>query len=148
MNIEKTKRAFILTFIFLTTFFSAFSQDWRSELYPYNWTPGFAKDGKFIQDFSYAGYHKGQQPIPNITSNIIDVTQAPYNADNTGTNYATAAIQAAIDYVSGMGGGVVYLPAGTYNVQPNSTNAKLNNSVDYKINWFCTNHKPHFVQAN
>ena len=57
MTILKPKRAFILTVIFLTTFFNAFSQNWRSELYPYNWKPGFAKDGKFIQDFSYAGYH-------------------------------------------------------------------------------------------
>ena len=119
MKLLKTKRTFILTVIFLTTFYNAFSQDWRSELYPYNWKPGFAKDGKFIQDFSYAGYRKGEQPIPFITNNIVDVTQAPYNADKTGTNNATAAIQAAIDYVSGLGGGVVFLPAGTYNVQPN-----------------------------
>lgn len=119
MTILKTKKAFILSIIFLTTIFNAFSQDWRSELYPYSWKPGFAKDGKFIQDFSYAGYRKGEQPIPFITNNIVDVTQAPYNADNTGINNATSAIQAAIDYVSGLGGGVVYLPAGTYSVQPN-----------------------------
>ena len=120
MTILKPKKAFILTFIFLTIFFSAYSQ-WRSELYPYNWKPGFAKDGKFIHDFSYAGYKRGEQPVPVITNNVVNVTQAPYNADNTGTSNATAAIQAAIDYVSGLGGGVVYLPAGTYNVQPNGT---------------------------
>jgi hypothetical protein len=115
----KIKKAFILKFVFLISVCNSYSQDWRSELYPYHWKPGFAKDGKYIQDFSYAGYRKGEQAIPFITNNIIDVTQAPYNADKTGTNNATAAIQAAIDYVSGLGGGVVFLPAGTYNVQPN-----------------------------
>ncbi len=122
MTIVKTKRAFILTVFVLTTVLNTYSQAWRSELYPFNWTPGFAKDGKFIQDFSYAGYKKGEQAIPFITNNIIDVTQAPYNADKTGASNATAAIQAAIDYVSGLGGGVVYLPAGTYSVQPNGAN--------------------------
>ena len=40
---------------------------WRSTLYPENWTPpenvSFATD-KLIQDFSYAGYKRGEAAIP------------------------------------------------------------------------------------
>lgn len=43
---------------------------------------------------------------------LIDVTQAPYNADNTGTTSATAAIQSAVNDATA--GQVIYLPAGTY----------------------------------
>jgi len=52
--------------------------------------------------------------IPTGRTHLIDVTQAPYNADNTGATDAHKAIQAAIDAASK--GDVVYLPAGTYRV--------------------------------
>ncbi|WP_407570738.1 glycosyl hydrolase family 28-related protein [Deinococcus altitudinis] len=39
-----------------------------------------------------------------------------WNADNTGATEAGPAIQAAIDFVSYIGGGSVYLPTGTYQV--------------------------------
>ncbi len=92
---------------------------WRSKLYPENWKPGFNDgQGRFLHDFSYAGYHQGEKEIPNIQHNIVDVTQPPYNADNTGTTDATEAIQRALNDVGQSGGGVVYLPAGTYKVKP------------------------------
>lgn len=47
-------------------------------------------------------------------TNEIDVTAAPYNADNTGATNVTAALQAAINDATE--GDVVYLPAGTYRV--------------------------------
>jgi hypothetical protein len=94
---------------------------WRSELYPENWTPpsdkSFATD-KLIQDFSYAGYRRGEEPIPRLTGPIFDVTQPPFGADPTDGADATAAIQAAIDAAAAAGGGVVFLPAGTYHVAP------------------------------
>ncbi len=97
---------------------SAFTQAWRSSLYPANWSPpGIEKDfytDAFIQDYSYAGYQSGKISIPNITSNIINVTQAPYLADNSGVTDATVAIQTAINKAKSDGGGVVYLPSGTY----------------------------------
>ncbi len=46
--------------------------------------------------------------------NKIDITQAPYNADNTGAIDATEAIQKAIDDAHAAGGGVVYFPEGEY----------------------------------
>lgn len=92
----------------------------RSSLYPEDWYPGLQDDeGRFLHDFSYAGYHRGEQPIPvDIPGRVIDVTETPYDADNTGVNDSTSAIQQAIDQVGAEGGGVVYLPAGTYKIKP------------------------------
>lgn len=42
------------------------------------------------------------------------VTEAQFGATGDGTTDDTAAIQAAIDFVSALGGGIVYLPEGTY----------------------------------
>lgn len=102
---------------------------WRSQLYPSNWTPGF-KDaqGRFLHDFSYAGYHRGAKPIPTTIPGVrIDVTQAPYNADASGSADATQAIQRAIDAVGSSGGGVVYLPAGTYRLR--YANSRISDSA-------------------
>jgi hypothetical protein len=89
---------------------------WRSELYPADWTPGFADaEGRFLQDFSFAGYHAGTREIPEgAVAPVVDVTQPPYSADFSGQTDATQAVQAAIDTVGGAGGGTVYLPPGTY----------------------------------
>ncbi len=45
------------------------------------------------------------------------VTDAPYQADKTGKSDATAAIQSALDAVTDVGGGVVYMPAGKYRIE-------------------------------
>ncbi len=94
---------------------------WQPTLYPVDWKPqdgaSFTTD-KLIQDFSYAGYRRGEEPVPEITGPLFDVTAAPYNADPTGTSDSTSAIQAAIDAATVVGGGVVFLPAGTYRVEP------------------------------
>lgn len=90
----------------------------RSSLYPENWTPSFVNpQGKFLHDFSYAGYHKSERPLPTIAGPITDVTQPPFSVDPTGKIDATSAIQKALDAVGAAGGGVVYLPPGTYNIK-------------------------------
>lgn len=99
---------------------NAISEDgWRSALYPENWKPGY-KDaaGRFLHDFSYAGYHKSEVDIPNIQNNVLDITKPPYLADNTGAEDVTSIIQQALDDAGMAGGGVVYLPAGIYRVKP------------------------------
>jgi hypothetical protein len=121
------KRIVISSFSFYFLFFvtSMQSQTWRASLYPSTWTPPTGVNyytGSFIQDFSYAGYHYGVDQIPNITANVINVTQAPYNADKTGNADATNAIQQAINKAGNDGGGVVFLPAGTYKISPKSNN--------------------------
>jgi len=114
---------FLGTAILLAPSPSARAASWRSSLYPEGWTAptaasvDYATD-KFLQDFSYAGYHMGEAPIPSVSGPVFDVTAAPYNADKTGTNDSTTAIQSAINAAQTANGGVVYLPAGTYRVAP------------------------------
>lgn len=104
---------------------------WRSQLYPENWSPGYADaEGRFLHDFSYAGYHRGERDIPHVAGPVIDVTQPPYLADRTGKTDATLALQAALDAAGQKGGGVVYLPAGTYRIKP-STGATAALSIRY-----------------
>jgi mannan endo-1,4-beta-mannosidase len=106
---------------------------WRSSLYPDTWYPGF-KDlaGRFLHDFSYAGYHLGEDSIPFITENVVDVTQAPYSADNTGVDDVTTIIQDALDDVGAAGGGVVYLPPGTYRIREASSTANADAALHMK----------------
>ena len=113
-----TKRLLICLLIVVTVFSGVFAsaETWRSELYPTYWASGLQDSvGRFLHDFSYAGYKTGLTELPEtIEGKYIDVTQEPYFADNTGTQDATDAIQAAIDAVGQAGGGTVYMPAGTY----------------------------------
>lgn len=90
---------------------------WRSELYPEDWNPGFGDaQGRFLHDFSYAGYHHGEAELgQNLPAAVIDVV-ATHGADPTGTSDATAAIQAAIDAAAAMGGAIVGVPEGLYRV--------------------------------
>lgn len=94
---------------------------WRSALYPADWEPDYADDeGRFLHDFSYAGYYKGEKPIPEDppgeTYNVLE-----FGADPTGDNDSTEAIQAALDQAGADGGGVVYVPEGTYSVRPSGS---------------------------
>jgi len=85
---------------------------WRSVLFPSNWTPAFtAPDGHFLHDFSYAGYHNGDQPLP-LKSGSPQVSIVDFGADPTGSADSTEAIQQAIDSLTA--GGVVMIPTGLY----------------------------------
>jgi hypothetical protein len=100
--------------------------EWRSTLYPEDWTPPAAlrfETDKLIQDFSYAGYRRGEGEIPVVRGPVFDVVA--HGADPTGEADSTNAIQAAINAAAAAGGGVVWLPAGTFRVSPqgNSTYA-------------------------
>lgn len=97
----------------------------RSALFPRGWVPveaGGAADaqGRFLPDFSYAGYHQGARRPPydaaGVTSATVDAALGDGKVD------ATAAIQAKVDAACAAGGGVVLLPAGTYRVRlPSAT---------------------------
>jgi len=111
----------------LVVFCPANSQAWRSVLYPTNWQPPtvtalFATD-KLLQDFSYAGFQAGENPLPNVTGPLFTVTLPPFNADNTGVTNCTTAIQSAINAAQAAGGGVVFLPAGHYSISPQGANS-------------------------
>jgi uncharacterized repeat protein (TIGR02543 family) len=110
----------ILAFLWLAISAVHGQSTWRSTLYPANWQPpsesaSFAT-AKLIQDFSYAGYRRGEEFIPTITGPIFNVTN--YGADPTGTTDSTLAIQSAINAAAAAGGGVVFLPAGEFRVSP------------------------------
>lgn len=57
--------------------------------------------------------------LPALASSprSVNVVHAPYNADPTGVQDSTKAIQDAIDAVAALGGGAVFIPAGTYKVK-------------------------------
>ena len=98
-----------------------FSQTWRSTLYPSTWTPPTTKNfytDAFLQDYSYAGYHRGEKSIPAPSGQVFDVSLPPYNADKTGGKDATFAIRKALADAEANNGGIVYLPKGTYKVNP------------------------------
>ncbi|MDF1572556.1 MAG: glycosyl hydrolase [Bacteroidales bacterium] len=106
---------------------------WRSTLYPDTWYPGY-KDakGRFFHDFSYAGYRQGSVPLPDRSDNVVDITQPPYNADPTGNMDVTTILQQALDDVGISGGGVVYLPAGTYRIRESSSTAGADAALHMK----------------
>jgi len=120
--IDKKIQIFLVMCITLFTFVQTLvAQSWNSSLYPEGWSPPVSENfynDAFLQDWSYAGYRYGEEAITELQGEIFDVTLSPYSADNTGKTDATDAIQQAINDAQNSGGGVVYLPAGTYNINP------------------------------
>ena len=112
---ERMNMKYLTLFGLLLLAPALWGQTWRSTLYPEDWTPAYTDgEGRFLHDFSYAGYHSGASPVPFVRKNVTDVTQAPYYADNTGTEDVTAIVQRAADDLGRQGGGVLYFPAGEY----------------------------------
>jgi hypothetical protein len=87
---------------------------WRSALYPGSWTPDdTTAEGYFLHDFSYAGYHRSEIPLPaSWPGTIVDVTSK--GAHPNTMEDSRAAFVAAIKAVGDAGGGVVYVPDGEY----------------------------------
>jgi polygalacturonase len=83
-----------------------FSHGWESELYDAARNPlpslNFDSD-KLIQDFSYAGYQRGEQQIPTVAGPVFNAATG-YSADPTGSTDSTTAIQNAIDAAATAGG--------------------------------------------
>ncbi|MEM7384654.1 MAG: glycosyl hydrolase family 28-related protein, partial [Verrucomicrobiota bacterium] len=116
--------------ILLLVLLSSLAGGWESTLYRQGWDPGetpFAitrgtpvfpgalnVSRKMIQDFSYAGYHRSERMLPKNDGPLIDATSSPFNAAGDGIADDTEAIQKALDSAGESGGGVVYLPPGTY----------------------------------
>lgn len=115
---------------FMLLMLPSLAMAWTSALYPSTWkAPTESKsfyDSAFVQDYSYAGYHRGEVPLPAPAGPVLNVTKAPFFADATGGVDATVAIQAALDSVGKIGGGIVYLPTGTYRINADNASQALN----------------------
>ncbi len=107
----------VATFIaVLAGFFTppVLGEEWRSSLYPEKWDPSVTDaEGRFLHDFSYAGYRNGAA-IPQVKGRTFDVKRS--GADAMGVKDSTAAFQSAVDEAAKSGGGVVLVPAGTYRI--------------------------------
>jgi hypothetical protein len=88
---------------------------WRSALYPEGWEPGYRDaQGWGLQDFSWAGYRKGEEPEIQEDALVWDVRA--FGAVGDGSADATGAFQGALDAAGAAGGGVVFVPEGLYRV--------------------------------
>ena len=95
---------------------AASPEPWHSALYPPDWTPDHTDaEGRFLHDFSYAGYRNGEKELGVARKGArLVVTDAPFGAVATGEADATAAVQAAVDKAAQEGGGEVFFPEGLY----------------------------------
>ncbi|HCN75938.1 MAG TPA: hypothetical protein DIT13_01940 [Verrucomicrobiales bacterium] len=98
---------------------------WESTLYGPGWqaTPALSfEEDKIVQDFSFAGYRRGEVPLPVTPPGLTYNAVTTYGADPTGAVDSTVAIQSAINAAAAAGGGIVWLPAGLYKISPQGTN--------------------------
>ncbi len=80
-------------------------ETWRSKLYPENWNPGFKdKEGRFLHDFSYAGYHQGKKK-PGAPKNLKTFNAKDFKS-----------IAEAISAAEKNNGGIVRIPSGLYRI--------------------------------
>lgn len=99
---------------------------WESALFGPSWqaTPNLSfESDKIIQDFSFAGYRRGEAPLPTQPPGATYNVVTGYGADPTGTVDSTVAIQNAITAATNAGGGIVWMPAGTYKIRPQGSNS-------------------------
>nr|WP_294897968.1 glycosyl hydrolase family 28-related protein [uncultured Pedobacter sp.] len=106
-QIFNTKPFFIAVF-FMVSSFTSFAQQ-EATIYQQFKKNRLKCD---LPDFSYAGYHYGEQSVPFVTKNIIDVTK--YGIKANSMKDQTKEVQKLIDKVGAEGGGVLYFPKGTY----------------------------------
>jgi hypothetical protein len=65
-----------------------------------------------LPDFSFAGYHRSDKPIPTIKGPVFDVTK--HGATANDSSFDDTGIQAAINAAAKAGGGVVLFPPGRF----------------------------------
>ncbi len=76
-----------------------------------------------LPDFSYSGYHYFAKPVPEIDSNIFNVTN--YSAIPNDGLSDQVAIQRAIDDAERNNGGIVFFPPGEFLVNTNTDNNQI-----------------------
>ncbi len=110
-----SRQVFSLALLVLLAGISGCRNEWRSVLYPLNWEPGYTDSkGRFLHDFSYAGFQNGEEELPSVSGPLFSVTAN--GADSSGNSDSTQEIQKTIDQAQNAGGGVVLFPKGIYRV--------------------------------
>jgi hypothetical protein len=90
---------------------TSIEQGTRSALFPTNWQPGFQQNGLFLQDYSYAGYHYGDDPPVGDQGKTIYSVSAGASLTTINTAIANAN--------NNPNGGIVQFAAGTYTLNGN-----------------------------
>lgn len=121
-----TKYFRLLRFLLAVALPGTVSMGWESTLYGPGWqaTPALSfETDKIVQDFSFAGYRRGEVPLPVMPPGLTYDVVTGHGADPTGVVDSTVAIQNAINAAVAAGGGIVWLPAGIYKISPQGANA-------------------------
>ncbi len=109
---QRLNRLLVVSFCVPVAFANA--TPWRSTLYPINWTPQHTDaEGRFLHDFSYAGYANGERPLPPADSPASLTLEATDDDSDD-----TERIQHALDRLADNAGGVLLLGPGTFRVAP------------------------------
>lgn len=72
------------------------------------------KTTSILPDFSYVGYHNGNDPIPTVNHTVFNVTNYGAIADDNLSD--RAAIEAAIAAARANGSGIVFFPPGRFRI--------------------------------
>ena len=115
--------------LFLFCAVAAYGADWAVPSTAQGWwtpntaegTPGTGIPGGFEQ------YLAGGASDRAVTGTVIDVTQAPYNADPTGVASVSTAVGAA--WTAASPGDVIYFPPGTYRFESSAINTQYKDDV-------------------
>ena len=76
-----------------------------------------------VPDYSYVGYHRSERSIPHVEGPIFDITD--FGAEANDDRPDREAIEAAVAAAAAQGGGVVYIPAGRFDLSAVSDAAPL-----------------------
>lgn len=120
-------KLFVLVLFVNLFVFPGESQPVESQL----WKEFVAGDRTKLPDFSYAGYDRGETGIPDVKWQVYNVVD--YGADpnpNTTGSKDLDAIKDAIKAVPTNLGGVIFFPAGTYDIG-NSSAQSADNVIHY-----------------
>ncbi len=99
------------------------------------WVDGVKVSGHFAVE-NYLDFYEDASKTDIPTGVSVKITDAPFNAKGDAFTDDTKAIQAAIDYVATMGGGVVILPGDTstqYGRRYVATNINLKSNIELRI---------------
>jgi hypothetical protein len=128
INIKFKMRSFFLVFIALFFCTNLQAQTIRNfRLYA---DQKFNKANSSLPDFSYVGYHNGNDPIPTVNHPVFNVTNYGAIADDALSD--RAAIEAAIAAAKLNGSGIIFFPPGRFRINedgdPQLTSISINGS--------------------